>query len=161
MNILKKVISSIICTGIILAGFAGCGGEKKTTDIDLLTLSSKLQSELTFKDTLNQLDNDMIATYYPKVDVAKLNESVVFISGTGSTAEEIALFEVKNTADAETVKNAVQERITDQTISFEDYNANEMVKINNAVVKTSGNYVFLVMCDDYDSAGKILSEQIK
>lgn len=159
---MKKIGMAIICAALAIGVMSGCGKkEAPQEELNLPEIAQNLQTDLTFKDSLNQLDDTSMGNFYPSVDLNKVEEYVIYVSGSGSTAEEIALFEVKAPEDTSMIKSAIEERVTDQTISFQDYVPEEMVKIENAVVKASGNYVFAVLCDDYDKAGKLLSEYLQ
>lgn len=159
---MKKIGMAILCAALAIGVMSGCGKQETTQEaLDLSEIAQTLQNDLTFKDSLNQLDDSLMGNFYPSVDLSKVEEYVVYVSGSGSTAEEIALFEVKAPEDAEMVKTAIEERITDQTVSFQDYFPEEMVKIENAVVKSGGNYVFAVLCNDYEKAGNLLSEYLQ
>ncbi|MBR5485278.1 MAG: DUF4358 domain-containing protein [Oscillospiraceae bacterium] len=158
---IKRLTAAVLCTAIAFAAFTGCAAKEEQTDIDLTKTADELQSQLVFKDNLNRLDDSMMSNFYPSVDLSKVSEYAVFVSGTGSTAEEIALFELKSSDDIQMIENAIDERLTDQKIAYQDYVPEEMVKIENAVVKTGGNYVFAVLCDDTDSASEILSGYFK
>lgn len=154
---MKKMTAAVLCGAMALTVLTGCSKKEEQADLALPEVAQALQTQLAFKDNLNQLDDTMLANFYPSVDLSKLEEYVVYVSGTGSTAEEIALFEVKSAEDAQMIQAAVDERLTDQKIAYQDYVPEEMVKIENAVVKTGGNYVLVVLCDETDKAGEILS----
>lgn len=158
---MKKIGIAIACIALAAGVLSGCGKEEAPQELSLPEMAQTLQDDLTFQDSLNQLDDDTMANFYPSVDLSRVEEYAVYISATGSTPEEIALFEVKSQEDAKMVKDAFSERMTDQTISFQDYKPEEMVKIENAVVKTGGNYVFAVVCGDYDKAGDLLSSWLQ
>ena len=55
----------------------------------------------------------------------------------------------------------MKNRINDLKIGFEDYNPDEMYKLENAVVKSSGNYVMMVICKDNAKAAEIINSYLK
>ena len=49
-------------------------------------------------------------------------------------------------------------RVKNQKDLFSTYNADEAAKLDKAIVKTSGKYAVLCVCDDYDKAESILKD---
>ena len=123
---------------VILASVAACVmlvscGEVKDISMDINELAGDLKEEITYQDTLESIEPDMIKMLY---DVNDLVESSVVYMGSGATAEEIAVFECK---DMDTAKNEVEpivkQHIQDQITSFESYVPAEVAKLKEAVVR--------------------------
>ncbi len=93
------------------------------------------------------------------LDEEKLAEKTVRTSATRATAEEVSVFKVKDAADVGMVQDAINERIEDQKIAYENYVPAEMAKINNAAVYTNGSYVILVMADDTSKVEELFQAQ--
>ena len=49
-------------------------------------------------------------------------------------------------------------RVKNQSELFASYNPDEAAKLDKAIVKSSGKYAVLVVCDDYDKAESILKD---
>ena len=168
---MKKWISLFAAFTLALALLAGCSSQEEAPEgsqeetpsdtLDLEALAGQLQEEVTFRDSLNRLDDALMANYYPTLDLSQVEEYVVYVSASGAPAEEIAFFRVKDAAAASAVEEALDKRVEDQTISFEDYRPDEMVKINNFVVVSGGNYVLAAAADDYEAAETFLSQQLQ
>jgi hypothetical protein len=77
---------------------------------------------------------------------------------SGSTAEEVAVFEAPDSSTAELMKEHVEEYLADQRDSFEKYIPEEAERIDNAVVQQNGNYVVLCVSGDSDKAKSLISE---
>ena len=155
---MKKTIKRIICLAmcaLTLFAFAGCSGSENK-ELDINKLSSDLLAQVQFKDTLTKIDDDMISKLYG-IDYAE--EQIVYIS-TGATAEEIALFKLKDSADAQKAYDAVNKRLDYQKNSYELYIPEEMVKLDAAVIELYGNYVIFCVSDG-DTAKTIIEEYIK
>lgn len=151
---LKIIVSLMLCI-LTLFAFAGCsGGETKEIDID--KLSAELTEKVEFKDSLTKLDDSMISKLYG-IDYAE--EQIVYVS-TGATAEEIALFKLKDSSDAQKAYDAVNKRLDYQKNSFELYIPEEMVKLDAAVLELYGNYVIFCVSDG-DTAKTIIDGYIK
>jgi hypothetical protein len=80
---------------------------------------------------------------------------------TGATAEEVAVFEAKDEASAQTVKKAAQDRIENQKEGFQDYQPKEMTKLKNPILVQSGKYVVLCVSNDNTAAQKAIDGIMK
>ena len=80
---------------------------------------------------------------------------------TGATANEIALFRLTKESDMTTVETIVKNRINDLKVSYEDYNQDEFFKVENAVVKTKGKYIMMVISSDSKTAATVIDEYLK
>lgn len=157
---MKKLISGILALAACAALLAGCGGKeadsgKQPAAADVV---KAVAAELTFKDAMITLEDDMVENIY-NLDMEKIADKSCYISGSRATAEEVSVFQVKDSADLQMVKDAVAERIGDQKHAYESYNPGEMVKINGAVTLTHGNYVILVMADDTSKVEETFNAQ--
>ena len=76
-------------------------------------------------------------------------------------ADEIAMFQVKESDQVTAVKTLINERINDLKVRYEDYKPEEMSKLENAVVIEDGNYLFVVISPDNDKAREIVEAAIK
>lgn len=154
-NTVKRFFA--LFTAVLMLGvFGGCA--ESGSKIDAEQLSSRLRSEITFKDDLLRVETDLLNRFYPVLDTDLIENAYVYKSASGATAEEIAVFETKTTADVAAVKTAVERRVDDLLFNFEDYVPAEVQKIENAVIVTGGNIVVLVVADDHSAAQAILDE---
>lgn len=155
---MKKVIKNALCLvlcALTIFAFAGCSGTQ-TKEIDIEKLANDILTQVQFKDTLTKLDDDMISKLYG-IDYAE--QQIVYIS-TGATAEEIALFKLKDESDAQNAYDAVNKRLDYQKSSFELYIPEEMVKLDAAVIDLYGNYVIFCVSDG-DTAKTVIDGYIK
>ena len=59
------------------------------------------------------------------------------------------------------MKKAFETRVADQKESFQSYNANEVPKLDDAVIISGGKYVVLVVSGDSAKAKEIIGQYIK
>lgn len=130
---------------------AGCGTMKT---IDTAELAKSLATEITYDDTLEELEQDEISMY---MDLPEGVEAVVYM-GSGSTAEEVGVFAAKNNDEAKNTLESVQKFLDDQQDSFENYKPEEAKRVGSAVIEQKGNYVVLCVSGDSDSAKKIIEK---
>lgn len=149
---MKKLIGSVV---LLAAAFllAACGDEKK--DIDINALAGELLEKVEFVDELSQVDQETAERLYNIKDAVAQS---VYI-GSGATAEEIAVFELKDEAAAIDAKDAALQRMKEQKESFETYIPQEVEKLDQAIVKVSGKYL-IVCVSNGNTANKIIESYV-
>ena len=152
------VIALAIITCLSLAACGGKSSDQSGKQPATADVVEAVASQLTFQDELMTLEDKMVANIY-NLDEEKLAEKTVRTSATRATAEEVSVFKVKDAADVGMVQDAINERIEDQKIAYENYVPAEMAKINNAAVYTNGSYVILVMADDTSKVEELFQAQ--
>lgn len=89
---------------------------------------------------------EILNSYYPGLENAKLKQSVFFISPT-ATSCEVSMVEAESAADAEIVRQSFQARV-DAMASDTTYPEEAGMWKNNATVTVNGNYVVLEVLPD-------------
>ena len=148
-------ILTLLVSFILLFALASCGADEPAGAADLEALAETLLSDAAFTDDLARIDDDTVTMLY---SIENAVEQYVYI-GSGATPEEIALFAFADEAAAEAGFALAQMRIADQKNAFSDYNAWEMPKLDEAVVKQYGTYVVLCVSGD-GRAEAILAETL-
>ena len=87
----------------------------------------------------------------------QVEKSKVYMSGN-ATADEIVVVQCKDEDAAKKAGELLNTRVKNQKDLFSTYNADEAAKLDKAIVKTSGKYAVLCVCDDYDKAESILKD---
>ena len=93
---------------------------------------------------------DALAVSNYKLDTSYVLSASLFVSG-GSTAEEVAVFEVKSSADTEKLVKLIKQRVENKKKDFENYMPAEMTKLNSPYIVTKGNVVVLCLADSADA----------
>lgn len=143
-----KKLAILFC--VIALVLVGCKSKTDETVVPADAAKTILDS-VTFRDTLMEANGDIARDRYVLDD--KVSEIAVYMSGSGATAEEIAV--IKST-DVKTAKTAVEKRVDDLKFNFENYVPAEMTKLGDPVIVTRGDVVFLVICDDPAQAKKVI-----
>ncbi len=144
----------------VLAAFAllmsACGGNTAKT-IDIQALADSLATEIAYDDELEALGEDAASIYF------ELEEGVevALYMGSGSTAEEVAVFSAPDEETARTQLGHVQDYLDDQAESFRDYIPEEAKRAEDAVLVQKGSYVVLCASGDPDKAGQMIEEAFK
>lgn len=148
-------VMAMVCAAFVLTG---CGGSKEVT-ADVTKLGADLAEKITYQDTLTQMDAQTAAMYID-LSAVSVTASAIYES-SGATAEEIIVLECASASDAAKAADAFKTRVADQKESFTDYVPEELTKLGNAVIATSGKYAVLSVSDDADTAKSIISEYLK
>ena len=151
---MKKTISLLLALCCLFAVLTGCGGSKKT--MEPRAFVDDVLANANFTDSLNQLSDDVVAQYYG-VDSADYTSAIAY-GGTAATAEQIAVFEAKDSAAAERILSALQTFVAEKVEAYKSYGPAAAMSLENAPVKIIGNCVVAVVCADSDSAVKVVDQ---
>lgn len=149
---MKRLLILFVTAAVL---FAGCSNRGKT-DIVPADAAEKILSEVDFLDTLIEAQGDVAKEWYALDD--KVSDFAIYVSGSGATAEEIAVIK---SSDIETAKATVEKRLDDLKFRFKDYVPAEMTKLNDPVLASGGDVVILVLADDSDKAHKVVESILK
>ena len=160
---MKKTFALLLALVMALALVAcgqkedNIGGETKDdqTQADGQTVDVRAAYEAGIKQVQEELcDNapvlleetavEILNSYYPGLENAKLKQSVFFISPT-ATSCEVSMVEAESAADAEIVRQSFQARVDANDTTYPEEAG--MWK-NNATVTVNGNYVVLEVLPD-------------
>lgn len=157
---MKTKVMSVVCVLALLLTLTACGGSDSQPQKSAAEIADAIYSTQTFQDTLNAIDADMLGHYY-RIDAADLTDSKVYVSGSFSTAEEIAVFQASSSDAVENIKKAIDTRLEDLKLALENYFPGEMTKINDPVLITKGTTVVLVLADDTAAVSDQVNELLK
>ena len=147
---MKKRIVSLALAVVAVFCLASCKGEEAKTPAvkDVVTTISESGK---FAE-LVALNDDNIATRYYGIDLEAIEEYEVLVCGTGAAPDEIAVFKMKEQDDVEDMRDVVLERKEELYDRFVDYLPDEAPKVNNAVISSTGKYVYFIVCEDHKAA---------
>lgn len=149
---MKKLFAIIMA--MLAIGIAGCAGTVKS--VDPHEAADAIIKNVTFRDTLVEAQGDVAKEWYTFDD--KVKDYAVFISGSGATAEEVAVI---RSDDAKAAGATIEKRVADLKARFENYVPTEMAKLSNPVIVTKGDTVILVIADDAEQARKTVEDLYK
>jgi hypothetical protein len=156
----KRYRMAAVAAALAMAFLTGCGSSAADTETesavtaDIGTVAETLVNGIEYEDELTELTEEELSYYVTMEDGVT---GVMYMS-SGSTAEEVAVFEAPDSSTAELMKEHVEEYLADQKDSFEKYIPEEAERIDDAVVQQNGNYVVLCVSGDSDKAKSLISE---
>ncbi len=157
MRKMKKILLAIVAFVLVL-GLAACGGEETFT-VNASDAAAKLRDGLVFQDELMEVSENNLSNLYG-LSAEDVSEYKAYVSATMATAEEVAVF-VAQDGKVDAVRQAVDARVQDQKENYQNYQPQEMTKLNSAIVRQKGNVVVLVVADDTETANTLVDEILK
>lgn len=151
MKKMKKFLARIFILAAVVA-LAACGG-KSGSPIDAQALANELMEKVGFVDELNQISPEMVSKLY---GIDNAEEAYVYM-GSGATAEEVAVFKFADEQAAKDGLAKAEQRIASQKDSFANYIPEEVARLDDAVIKQSGEY--LAVCVSEGSAASDIISQ--
>ena len=163
MNCLRKTMAFMLSIIGMVSMFSGCSRDpagNAEKDVPISDITEKLKSDLTWVDSMRQLEDSVIEKWY-SFDSEKVESCEVYVAETGATAEEIAVVKLSDKSGLSDVEEIMQKRVDKRKKEFENYVPSEMYKLENAVNTNHGNYAALIICDDFEKAGDVFEECFK
>lgn len=149
-----KHLKLLICMMVLAFALTACSKGEKDITVDVAKLAEELQAQTVTSDTLSATAPEMIPSiFYLEAD--QVTKGVAYMS-SGSTSCEVAVIECSEAKQAEEVAKSFQTRVTNQSDLFASYDPEEVTKLDAAIIKTSGKYAVLCVCDDTKKAEEIL-----
>ena len=148
-----KHVKLILCLVVLAFCLTACSKGSKDITVDVDKLADELQSQAVTSDALSKTSLDLSSIYF--IDADQMEKGVAYLSNA-STACEVAVIECKESSQTANVEKLFKTRVSNQSDLFASYNAGEVAKLNKAVIKTSGKYAVLCVCDDTGKAEEIL-----
>ncbi len=152
---IKKIVCIIIAVLLLLTG---CGSKPQKLTMSVTELSDVLANNIVFKDTMSVLEKDIMLDIFG-IDGELVKSQKVYVS-TGATAEEVAVFEAYDNSGANEIYKALENRIEDQKLAFENYVPEELTKLSDAVLEQRENYVILCISDYSQNVKDIIKSYI-
>lgn len=155
---MKKILVFTAVAAMAAMLLAGCSG-KTATSPACAPVVEEIISTVGIEDMAVK-DGSSISSYLD-VDMNTVEEFSLYVCGNGGFADEVGMFRMASSEDAQTLKGLIDERIEKRMEVFESYNPDEYDKLKNAAVTVNKNYVFYVVSVDNATAEKIYLDSFK
>ncbi len=147
---MKKLITCALALVLALS-LAACGGKK--VSIDTAALAAELSDADLFLDSLVSMDEAAIGGQCES-DVSGC-VSMEYHAGMGATAEEWGVFECADAKAAKALAESLGAHRDSLLETYTSYAPDAVPRIENAVIRQSGQYVLIVIAADYEGAAEI------
>lgn len=155
MKTAKKFSAAILSAIMILSLFTACGGGGGTKDdVPVSDISTAVDSAIGNTGNLVSRDENYIKNMIG-IDSGSYVECVVMVNAYGTSFDEYGVFKGKDSSQAQEISKLLEaylESAKGDTLRF-SYTPEEQPKVENAEVKTVGNYVmYTILADDSKTA---------
>lgn len=148
---MKKIISCILICIFLLSCFAGCAPEKKSINPD--AVFQHLLTDIQYDTGLTDA-GEMASVYFPDLPAGATVK--MHMSNSGYYPDEVVLITLANASDVEAAKATVNNHLEQVHGQFQRYNPTETPKIDNAVIWSYENYLFVVIAPDASAVNALL-----
>ena len=170
----KYLICFLMCLSLSMI-FGGCSSttdkdEENGTTTNAVEVDEEMNLEELFQKGMDsyaekdmeppvlfpETDTGYLESFYPGISQINMKQIYVAMAPVTNAPMEIALVEVADSSDVDTVRDIFQGRI-DERANDTTYPEESGVWKKNAIVTTKGSYVFMaVMTDDYGIPGEFI-----
>lgn len=140
------VLAFIVAVGIL----TGCSGkdDKAAEKLSITQIGKSIEQAVNLKE-MKEGDRNKLQKLY-KIDADSVDDFILYTSTSNVRADELAIIKLKDSSQAENVKEKIKQRIDAQKIKFKDYRPNEYFLVENHVLKTKGLFVFFAISEETD-----------
>ena len=150
-SVFVKMLSLLLIAAAVLC-LASCGKKEVNPDAVL----AAVQKDVKFDYELSDAGSAASMFFSNLPDGAQ----VKLYKGAGEYSDEIAILTGASEADAQKLEAAAKAHIQELHNSYANYVPAELDKIDNAVIKVAGKYVFVCVTNDYGNAATVLDRAI-
>lgn len=131
----------------------GSTSTPSTDKVDLADFYATVTSSYEMPD-MTLADSQLMDQYFPGLSAVATEQSQVYVNMMSMNMGEMALVQVKDSKDVDTVKAIFQARIDSMAQGGAWYPQCVELWTNNAQVVSNGNYIMMVASEDCDSIVK-------
>ena len=144
---MKKIFALILTTLLIATVFTACGGSAK--NVDLKAVMEQINSTYGLDGLKNIEDTDGLHRYY-QIEANQVKQFAAELTANASSYNEVVIVEAVDQSAADAVETQLNARRRSQLSTAKSYDAEQVSMIEGCEVKTNGNFVYLVIGDQYD-----------
>lgn len=149
--------AAALFSALCAAALASCGAD--VAEIDLGALSSELLEAGIFSEELSGVSQS-IAEKRLGLDSSLIAECVA-ASGTKAVVDEFALIRLSSPDAKDSVEKGIAEHIASQKSNYSSYKPDEVPKLEDYVLVSSGDYEIFVVSGDSSAAEEIIKKYTK
>ena len=153
------LLSLLLLLVFAVGSLYGCSSKKITKNPSVDEILAKVKGATDISQ-MPEIDGEKLKMLYD-IDAADLEGFKVYIAPSNIKADELAIIKVKDEKKVTEIKDKVAKRVENQSASFKDYLPEEYSLIQNHVLKTQGNYVFLTISKDAEKMEAAFDEAFK
>ena len=149
---MKKLFATLLSLALAVT-LCACG----SFTLDTAALETEVIDSVTFDAPLQKIDNENTKEVYYSLPE---NVNAIVYRGSSISADQFCIFTAKDSSGANETEQMALELISDLKETFSSYDAEEVTKLNSAIVRKKGNYVILLITNDYENGNKIIDKYL-
>lgn len=159
---MKRIIC-VICALVMALSLCACG--EKTQKIDMYELQKSMVSadkslpEMKISGSWDE-NAEKAFSYISDMEYNKIHGFFLAYAADGM-AYELAVVQLKDKSDAGAMEDSLNEHVQTRVRMYKTYEPEQVQRAENAVVKTVGDCVLLIMCDSPENAETAFKEFTK
>lgn len=159
---MKRIIC-VICALAMCLSVCACG--EKTQKIDMYELQRSMVSadkslpEMKISGSWDE-NAEKAFSYISDMEYNKIHGFFLAYAADGM-AYELAVVQLKDKSDAGEMEDSLNEHVQTRVRMYKTYEPEQVQRAENAVVKTVGDCVLLIMCDSPENAETAFKEFTK
>ena len=159
---MKRIIC-VICALAMCLSVCACG--EKTQKIDMYELQRSMVSadrslpEMKISGSWDE-NAEKAFSYISDMEYNKIHGFFLAYAADGM-AYELAVVQLKDRSDAGAMEDSLNEHVQTRVRMYKTYEPEQVQRAENAVVKTVGDCVLLIMCDSPENAETAFKEFTK
>ena len=146
-------IAVLLLAALLMLPLAACGKSEPAVSVDAQSLLQSLLRQVAFDSELTPAE-DSSAVYFPDLPE---ETKITLYSGSGYYPDELILLELPDEKEASAAMKAVTKHLSELRSQFLSYIPEEVPKIDDAVSRQLGRYIFVAVTSDYHTANDILN----
>ena len=144
---------------LLLISLGTMFGSNRISDADPAAVEAAVIEQLDMSAML-KADNQMVKRLYG-LDPASFESCILYYPNTNMMAEEVLILKLKDTAQQDSVRAAIEARVQTQKTTFEGYGVEQFELLtNNAVIEVRGNFILFIVNADSAEAQKAFLKAI-
>ncbi len=150
MKTMSVRIFALALALVLLFSVAGCA--KKEADIDPKAVVQSLLTQVQYATELSAVGENAVL-YFPDLPQGT---TIELYTGSGYFADEVALLTLPKASDGSAAMEVVKKHLAELRNQFMNYVPEEVGKIDNAITRQVGPYLFLCITNDTKNANQVL-----
>lgn len=133
--------------------------DKPAHEFDAQKILDEIIAGQSFSD-MTEYEDVMFAEVLYEVAAEDVKQFAMYLNDTGISADEIIIIEAVDPDAAKRVFEKISNWYTSKAAQMKDYIPEEYEKIQKSGVKSSGNVIYMAVCDDSEAAEKIIEKYL-
>lgn len=117
-------------------------------DVSMKDIDKYLKANTEIEQLVKAKNRDLMQ--FIGLNYEDFNSHLYYRNVEALSVEELLIIKVNSTKQLATLKNAVEKRVEDQISTFEGYGPNQVALLEDAIIKTKGNYLFFCVSKSAD-----------